>query len=103
MAAKQGFLMYYSKGDAIGTKVSVRYRRSGRLSGVVVKRGSTVHCICFEHGQYMHIISLTVIITIVNKISALSKARAIALCKIAPYRLNCQNSALFATARPLTK
>ena len=32
MAAKQGFLMYYSKGDAIGTKVSVRYRRSGRLS-----------------------------------------------------------------------
>ena len=38
MAAKQGFLMYYSKGDAIGTKVSVRYRRSGRLSGVVVKR-----------------------------------------------------------------
>ena len=35
--------MYYSKGDAIGTKVSVRYRRSGRLSGVVVKRGSTVH------------------------------------------------------------
>ena len=43
MAAKQGFLMYYSKGDAIGTKVSVRYRRSGRLSGVVVKRGSTVN------------------------------------------------------------
>ena len=41
MAAKQGFLMYYSKGDAIGTKVSVRYR-SGRLSGVVVKRGFTV-------------------------------------------------------------
>ena len=45
MAAKQGFLMYYSKGDAIGTKVSVRYRRSGRLSGVVVKRGSTVYAI----------------------------------------------------------
>ena len=42
MAAKQGFLMYYSKGDAIGTRVSVRYRRSGRLSEVVVKRGSTV-------------------------------------------------------------
>ena len=42
MAAKQGFLMYYSKGNAIGTKVSVRYRRSGRLSGVVVKWGSTV-------------------------------------------------------------
>ena len=42
MAAKQGFLMYYSKGDAIGTNVSVRYRRSGRLSEVVVKRGSTV-------------------------------------------------------------
>ena len=43
MAAKQGFLMYYSKGDAIGTKVSVSYRRSGHLSGVVVKRGSTVY------------------------------------------------------------
>ena len=42
MAAKQGFLKYYTKGDAIGTKVSVRYRESGRLSGVVVKRGSTV-------------------------------------------------------------
>ena len=42
VAAKQGFLMYYSKGDAIGTRVSVRYRRSGRLSEVVVKRGSTV-------------------------------------------------------------
>ena len=42
MAAKQGFLMYYSKGDAIGTRVSVRYRRSGRFSEVVVKRGSTV-------------------------------------------------------------
>ena len=43
VAAKQGFLMYYSKGDAIGTKVSVRYRRSGRLSEVFVKRGSTVY------------------------------------------------------------
>ena len=42
-AAEQGFFMYYTKGDAIGTKVSVRYRESGRLSGVVVKRGSTVH------------------------------------------------------------
>ena len=42
MAVKQGFLMYYTKGDAIGTKVSVRYRESGRLSGVVVKRGFTV-------------------------------------------------------------
>ena len=27
-----------------GTKVSVHYRRSGRLSGVVVKRDSTVLC-----------------------------------------------------------
>ena len=42
VAAKQGFLMYYTKGVAIGTAVSVRYRESGRLSGVVVKRGSTV-------------------------------------------------------------
>ena len=45
VAAKQGFLMYYSKGDAIGTRVSVRYRRSGRLSEVVVKRGSTVYSV----------------------------------------------------------
>ena len=44
MAAKQGFIMYYTKGVAIGTEVSVRYRESGRFSGVVVKRGSTVQC-----------------------------------------------------------
>ena len=43
VAVKQGFLMYYTKGDAIGTKVSVRYRESGRLSGVVVKRGFTAY------------------------------------------------------------
>ena len=48
MAAKQGFPMHYSKGDAIGTKVSVRYRRSGRLSGVVVKRGSTVYSLHYH-------------------------------------------------------
>ena len=42
MAAKQGFIMYYTKGVAIGTEVGVRYKESGRLSGVVVKRGSTV-------------------------------------------------------------
>ena len=42
MAAKQGFLNYYSDSDAIGIKVSVRYRRSGRTSGVVVERSSTV-------------------------------------------------------------
>ena len=43
MAAKQGFLMYYTKGVAIGTEVSVRDKESGRFSGVVVKRGSTVY------------------------------------------------------------
>ena len=42
VAAKQGFLMHYTKDVAIGTEVSVRYKESGRLSGVVVKRGSTV-------------------------------------------------------------
>ena len=42
VATKQGLLMYYTKGDTIGTKVSVRYRESSDLSGVVVKRGSTV-------------------------------------------------------------
>ena len=36
VAAKQGFLMYYTKGVAIGTEVSVRYRgRVVRLSGVI--------------------------------------------------------------------
>ena len=42
VAAKQVFLVYYTKDVAIGTEVSVRYRESGRLSGVVVKMGSTV-------------------------------------------------------------
>ena len=42
MAAKQGVFMYYSNRDAIGTKVSGRNRQGGRLSGVAVKRGSTV-------------------------------------------------------------
>ena len=41
MAAKQGFLNYYSDSNAIGIKVSGRYRRSVRISGVVVERGST--------------------------------------------------------------
>ena len=40
MAVKQWFLKYYSDSDAIGTKVSVRHRRSCRSSEVVVKRGS---------------------------------------------------------------
>ena len=43
MAAKQGFLMYYTRDVSIGIEVSVRYKESGRLSGVAVKRGSTVH------------------------------------------------------------
>ena len=42
VAVKQGFLKYCVNGDAIGTKVSVRSRQSGRQSGVAVKRGSTV-------------------------------------------------------------
>ena len=42
LATKQGSLMYYTKGVAIGTEVSVRYREGGGLSGVVIKRGSTV-------------------------------------------------------------
>ena len=36
VAAKQGFPMYYSDRDAVGTKVSGRYRQGGHLSGVVV-------------------------------------------------------------------
>ena len=42
VAAKQGFLMYYTKDVANGTEVSVRYKESGRFSGVLIKRGSTV-------------------------------------------------------------
>ena len=42
MAAKQGFLIHYFYGDAIGTEISVCYRRSGRLSEVVVKSGFAV-------------------------------------------------------------
>ena len=38
----RGFVSTDFYSDTIGTKVSGRYRRSGRLSGVVVKRGSTV-------------------------------------------------------------
>ena len=56
MAAKQGFLMYYTKGVAIGTEVSVRYKESGRFSWVVVKRGSTVLSIMlldFSENNYM--------------------------------------------------
>ena len=68
-----GFLMYYTKGVAIGTKDSVRYRGSGRLSGVVVKSGSTVYahstdgwcgklCCVFIHNMCRdlhHILSLS--------------------------------------------
>ena len=60
VAAKQGFLMYYSKGDAIGTRVSVRYRRSGRLSEVVVKRGSTVFITS-------HVISISSLYSVVRR------------------------------------
>ena len=30
-------------GDAVGTKVSGRFREGSRLSGVAIKRGSNVH------------------------------------------------------------
>ena len=43
VAAKQGFLMCYTKDNAIGTKVSVHYRESGRLPEVVIKKGFTVN------------------------------------------------------------
>ena len=39
----RGFSFYCGNGDAIGTSVSVRYIVDVRSSGVVVKRGSTVH------------------------------------------------------------
>ena len=52
--------MYYSKGDAIGTKVSVRYRRSGRLSGVVVKRGSTVQLFLEKKRQFSNFTTLSI-------------------------------------------
>ena len=40
---KRSFLSTILNGDAVGTKVSVRHRQGGRSSGVVIKRGSTVH------------------------------------------------------------
>ena len=43
LVVKQGFLLNYTKGDAIGTKANARYRESGCLLEVVVKRGSTVY------------------------------------------------------------
>ena len=43
VVAVQGFSFYCGNGDAIGTSVSVRYIVDVRSSGVVVKRGSTVH------------------------------------------------------------
>ena len=42
VAANQGFLKYYLNGDAVGTKVSGRYRQGGHSSEVVVKKGSTI-------------------------------------------------------------
>ena len=35
--------MYYSNRDAVGNKVGGCNRQGGRLSGVTIKRGSTVH------------------------------------------------------------
>ena len=39
----RGFLSTTLNGDAVGTKASGRYREGGRLSGVAVKKGSTVY------------------------------------------------------------
>ena len=39
----RGFSSAILNGHTIGTKVSGRYRQSGRTLGVVVKRGSTVY------------------------------------------------------------
>ena len=47
----RGFLSTILNGDAVGTKVSGRYRQGGRSSGVAVKRGSTVHVIMQECGR----------------------------------------------------
>ena len=49
MAAKQGFLKYYSEWDAVGAKVSVR------SSGVVVKRGSTVFDFPSQQTTFVHV------------------------------------------------
>ena len=39
----RGFLSTILYGDAVGTKVSGRFRQGGRSSGVAVKKGSTVY------------------------------------------------------------
>ena len=72
MAAKQGFIMYYTKGVAIGTEVTVRYKESGRLSGVVVKRGSTVYHIC-TLGFFIELFSAKFIICTPVKLCKLCK------------------------------
>ena len=58
VAAKQGFFCTIPYGNAIGTKVNGRNRQGGRLSGVAVKRGSTVHpspnymtCLIYAHSH----------------------------------------------------
>ena len=45
----RGFVSTVLYGDAFGTKVSGRYREGGRLSGVAVKRGSTVYTLKTLH------------------------------------------------------
>ena len=42
----RSFLSTIMNGDAVGTKVSVRYRQGGCKPGVAVKRGSTVNTLC---------------------------------------------------------
>ena len=48
----RGFLSIILYGDAVGTKVSGRYRQGGRSSGVAVKRGSTVHVYTIYMSDY---------------------------------------------------
>ena len=59
----RGFLCTILRAMQSETKVSVRYRRSGRLSGVVVKSGSTVHVLLYMY--YCIIVSLYCCIIVV--------------------------------------
>ena len=53
----RGFLSTILNGDAVGTKASGRYREVGCLSGVAVKRGSTVHTCSSKHDTRVYAIS----------------------------------------------
>ena len=71
MALSRGFcLSNVQNGDAIGTKVSGRYRDGGRLSWVAIKRSSTVYW------MYSQLTEGTASSSIVTHVTALAWIRS---------------------------